>query len=186
MATFTNESSFGWQQVNLSSPVPIVANTAYIVSFSTGGGEFGISTGFFSSGGVTNGSLEALPNSVSGGDGVYNRAGAFPDVDSNGMNFWADVAFSPAGGGPDVEVSGGVSQSGATGGAGIAALEAGSTQFSRLFTSPRQGTPAGPVSYFAGSGANGTTIMGALPAGTPVSQGGTLGALFKKTSWIWG
>jgi hypothetical protein len=186
MATFTNESSFGWQQVNLSSPVPIVANTVYTVSFSTGGGEFGMSTGFFSSGGVTNGSLEALPNSVSGGDGVYNRAGAFPDVDSNGMNFWADVAFSPGGGGPDVKVSGGVSEPGAGGRVGIAALGAASTQFSRLFTSPRQGTPAGPVSYFAGSGANSTTIMGALPFGTPVSQGGTLGSLFKRTSWIWG
>jgi hypothetical protein len=67
-----------------------------VVSFSTGGGYVGITTNFFTSGGVTNGPLEALPNSVSGGDGVYNRAGRFPNVDSNGMNFWADVAFTPS------------------------------------------------------------------------------------------
>ena len=93
-ATFTNETAYGWQQVSFSSPVAIQANTVYVVSFSTGGGYFGITTSFFTSGGVTNGPLQALSNSVSGGDGVYNRAGAFPNVNGNGMNFWADVAFS--------------------------------------------------------------------------------------------
>ena len=43
-ATFTNESASGWQQVNFSSPVAIQANTVYIVSFSTGGGYFGITS----------------------------------------------------------------------------------------------------------------------------------------------
>ena len=95
-ARFTNESAYGWQQVNFSSPVAIQANSVYIASFSTGRGYFGITTSFFSSSGVTNGPLEALPNSASGGDGVYNRAGAFPDVNGNGMNFWADVAFAPS------------------------------------------------------------------------------------------
>ncbi len=95
-ATFTSESAYGWQQVSFASPVAIQANTVYVVSFSTGGGYFGISTGFFSSGGITNGTLQALSNSASGGDGVYNRAGAFPNVNGGGMNFWADVAFSPS------------------------------------------------------------------------------------------
>ncbi len=95
-ATFTNGSALGWQQVNFASPVAITANTVYIISFSTGGGYFGITTGFFNSGGVTNGPLEALPSSVAGGDGVYNRSGSFPNVNGNGMNFWADVAFTPA------------------------------------------------------------------------------------------
>ena len=78
-ATFTNESAYGWQQVNFSSPVAIQANTVYVVSFSTGGGYFGITTNFFTTGGVTNGPLQALSNSVSGGDGVYNYAGTFPE-----------------------------------------------------------------------------------------------------------
>ena len=55
------------------------ANTVYIVSFSTGGGYFGISTGFFSPAGVTNGPLQALPNSTSGGDGVYELGRRLPE-----------------------------------------------------------------------------------------------------------
>ena len=48
-AKFTNESAYGWQQVNFSNPVAIQANTVYIVSFSTGGGFFGVTTNFFTS-----------------------------------------------------------------------------------------------------------------------------------------
>lgn len=95
-AAFTNETSYGWQQVNLSNPVPIQANTEYIVSFSTGGGYFGITTGYFNGGGASNGPLQAPSESTPGGDGVYNYAGYFPNVDGSGMNFWADVAFTPA------------------------------------------------------------------------------------------
>ena len=69
-ATFTNESAYGWQQVSFSSPVAIAANTVYIASFSTGGGYFGITSPFFTSGGVISGPLQALSNSVAGGDGV--------------------------------------------------------------------------------------------------------------------
>src|SRR5215213_1211883 len=32
-ATFTSESATGWQQVNLTSPVTIAANTTYIASY---------------------------------------------------------------------------------------------------------------------------------------------------------
>jgi hypothetical protein len=96
-ATFTNETSYGWEQVNFSNPVAISANTVYIVSFSTGGGYFGITSNFFNSTGVSNGPLQALSNLVAGGDGVYQSGnGSFPNVSGSGMNFWADVAFSPS------------------------------------------------------------------------------------------
>jgi hypothetical protein len=183
-AMFTSETAYGWQQVNLSTPVPIQANTEYVVSFSTGGGYFGITTGFFSSGGVTNGSLEALPNSVAGGDGVYARGGQFPYVDSNGMNFWADVAFSPtSGGSPAAKISGGGSESGAGGGLGMAALGGGMTRLPRFFATPRQSMPTGPRNYFAGTGGRAPTILGALPSNTPSAPGGTLGSLLKKP-WL--
>jgi hypothetical protein len=96
-AAFTSETGYGWQQVNFSSPVSISPNTVYIVSFSTGGGYFGISTNFFNNSGVNNPPLHALANTTSGGDGVYHYGnGTFPNVSGGGMNFWADVAFSPA------------------------------------------------------------------------------------------
>ncbi len=95
-ASFTGETSYGWQQVKFSNPVAIAANTVYIVSFSTGGGYFGITSPYFSGSGYTNGPLEALPSSTSGGNGVYGSGNAsFPTTNSGGMNFWADVAFSP-------------------------------------------------------------------------------------------
>ena len=143
-ATFTNESAYGWQQVNFSSPVAIQANTVYIVSFSTGGGYFGITTSFFTSGGVTNGPLQALSNSVSGGDGVYNRAGAFPDVDGNGMNFWADVAFTPSSSSSNIaRTSSPDSRSIAVGGFGRSAST--SDQSSHFLISVPATTPAGPA-----------------------------------------
>ncbi|HEY2159455.1 MAG TPA: DUF4082 domain-containing protein, partial [Isosphaeraceae bacterium] len=95
-ASFTGETSYGWQQVNFSNPVAIAANTVYIVSFSTGGGYFGITSPYFSGAGYSNGPLQALPSSTSGGNGVYGYGtGSFPSTNSGGMNFWADVAFSP-------------------------------------------------------------------------------------------
>jgi hypothetical protein len=183
-ANFTSESAAGWQQVNLSRPVGIQSNTVYIVSFSTGGGYFGITTGFFNAGGYANGPLEALPNSVAGGDGVYNRPGQFPSVGGNGMNFWADVAFSPSGGSPAVKVRVSTSELGARGGLGIAALGGGPTQFGRLVISPRQTTPAGPVNVSAGPGASAITILGALPSGTASAPGTNFGSLFKKLTLL--
>jgi hypothetical protein len=95
-ATFTNETASGWQQVSFSNPVAIQANTVYVVSFSTGGGYFGISTDYFTSGGVTNGPLSAPSDTAAGGNGVYEDAAAFPDLSGSGMNFWVDVAFVPS------------------------------------------------------------------------------------------
>jgi hypothetical protein len=94
-ATFANVGGSGWEQVTLSNPVSITANSVYIVSFSSGGGYFGYSSTYFASAGVNNGSLHALANGVSGGDGVYGRGGTFPTSSGDGDNFFADLVFSP-------------------------------------------------------------------------------------------
>ncbi len=102
-AAFTNETSYGWEQVNFSNPVTISPNTVYIVSFSTGGGYFGVTTNYFSSSGYQNGPLDALQNSVAGGNGVYGMGNSsFPTISTGGMNFWADVVFSPSPSTPSV------------------------------------------------------------------------------------
>src|SRR5206468_7863656 len=41
-ATFTNETASGWQQVNLSTPVAITANTNYVASYYTTNGHFAV------------------------------------------------------------------------------------------------------------------------------------------------
>jgi len=180
-ATFTNESASGWQQVNFSSPVATQANTVYVVSFSTGGGRFGFTTNFFTHGGVTNGPLQALPNSVTGGDGVYNRAGAFPNVNGNGMNFWADVAFTPSSAGGEIAfASSPASQSIAVAGFGITALTTG--QSSRLLISAPAATPAGPARYVAGSRGTTPAVLGSLSHRSPIPQAVTLGSWLKQST----
>ena len=180
-ATFTNESAYGWQQVNLSSPVAITAGTVYIVSFSTGGGYFGITSSSFSSG-VTNGPLEALPNSISGGDGVYNRAGYFPDVDGNGMNFWADVAFTPSSSSSArASALSPASHSIALGGFGSSAST--SDQSGYFFISTPVATLAGPWRHVTGSRRTTPTVLGSLSYRLPVTQAATLASLLKKSSW---
>ena len=95
--TFTNETGFGWQQATFSNPVALTPGATYEISFSTGGGYFGITTNGFGSTDYSNGPLHALPNSWSnGGNGVYGAMGSFPRTNGNGMNFWVDVMFSPS------------------------------------------------------------------------------------------
>jgi hypothetical protein len=175
-ATFTNESASGWQQVTFSSPVAIQANVVYIVSFSTGGGYFGITTSFFTNGGATNGPLEALPGNVTGGDGVYNRSGAFPNVNGSGMNFWADVAFTPSSSGNSTSKANSVLMT--TSGFGTSALTT-TGQSNRLVTSAPQGTPAGPAGSFGGW--RGTTVVISLSTVNrrPIAQAATVAAMAK-------
>ncbi|HZP07071.1 MAG TPA: DUF4082 domain-containing protein [Terracidiphilus sp.] len=66
--TFSGEIS-GWQQANLSAPVPITANTAYVVSCHSDGG-FSADENYFSSA-VDNPPLHAPANGTSGGNGVF-------------------------------------------------------------------------------------------------------------------
>jgi len=184
-ATFTNESGFGWQKVSFSSQVPILANTIYIASFSTGGGEFGITSGFFTSGGVTNGPLVAQPNSVSGGDGVYsasqNNAVHFPNANGNGMNFWADVAFIPSSSSSArAKASSLASHSIAMDGFGSSAST--SDQSSHVFISVSATIPAGPARYVAGWRGTTPTVLASLSYRRPVTQAVTLASWLKKPS----
>src|SRR5215813_775487 len=70
-ATFTGETASGWQQVNLTTPVSINANTVYLVSYHCSGGHYAADTNYFSSSGVDNPPLHALANGVSGANGIY-------------------------------------------------------------------------------------------------------------------
>ncbi len=95
-ATFTSESTTGWQQVNFSTPVPIEANTTYIASYLAPKGHYSDTTSGFASGGVKNPPLQALANSVSA-DGVYaySTSNVFPTNTYKSTNYWVDVEFEP-------------------------------------------------------------------------------------------
>jgi hypothetical protein len=96
-ATFTNETSSGWQQVNFSSPVAITANTVYVASYFTTVSHFSVDSNAFATAGVDNALLHALASGVSGGNGVYlySSTSGFPNNTYEASNYWVDVVFEP-------------------------------------------------------------------------------------------
>jgi hypothetical protein len=181
-ATFTNESASGWQQVAFSSPVKIQAFTVYIASFSTGGGNYGITTNFFNSSGVINGPLQALANGVPGGDGVYAKAGNFPSVSGNGTNFWADVAFNPSNGGVILDGISRPTDSNDPGGFAIGLLSTGES--SHALPSAQAAAPAAPVApprYVTAARGTVPTVLGSWSNRTLVPQAATSVSLLTAT-----
>ena len=94
-ATFIGETATGWQQVNLSSPVAITANTTYVASYHTDTGNYAVDIGYFAGNSVNNGPIVALADGVDGGQGVFAPgATAFPMSTFNSNNYWVDIVFS--------------------------------------------------------------------------------------------
>jgi hypothetical protein len=91
--TFANETDSGWQQAMLPTPVHIVANTTYMVSYHTTTGAYA-STVFGFADGRDRGPLHALSSGSTVGNGVhhYGTTSAFPDTPWN-ENYWVDVIF---------------------------------------------------------------------------------------------
>jgi hypothetical protein len=98
VATFTSESSSGWQQVNFAQPVAITANTTYIVSYYAPQGHYSADANAFASAGVDDPPLHALANGVDGSNGIFNYTssaeGTFPNTSYRSTNYWVDVVYT--------------------------------------------------------------------------------------------
>jgi hypothetical protein len=94
--TFTNETASGWQEASFSSPVPIAANTTYVISYYAPNGWYAGDMNFFNASGVDRLPLHALASGVDGPNGVfiYASGGGFPTQTFNAANYWVDVVFS--------------------------------------------------------------------------------------------
>lgn len=92
-ATFTNETSSGWQQVNFSTPVTISAGTTYVASYHTNG-NYSADPNYFATA-RTSGPLTAPSSASSGGNGVYAYGGSslFPTNSYNATSYGVDVLF---------------------------------------------------------------------------------------------
>jgi Domain of unknown function (DUF4082)/Bacterial Ig-like domain/Bacterial Ig domain/Purple acid Phosphatase, N-terminal domain len=94
-ATFSNETPSGWQEVTLSNPVTVSADTTYVASYHAPNGNYAHSRSYFATSGVDNPPLTALADGVDGGNGVYaygpNRS--FPSNTFQSTNYWVDVVF---------------------------------------------------------------------------------------------
>ncbi|HEX2808650.1 MAG TPA: DUF4082 domain-containing protein, partial [Kineosporiaceae bacterium] len=118
-ATFTEESSSGWQEASFGAPVPITAGTTYIASYHAPQGNYADSGNYFASG-FDSPPLHALADGVDG-DGVYKYglSGSFPTETYNASNYWVDVVFNDNVG-PDTTPPTISSRSPASGNSGVA------------------------------------------------------------------
>jgi hypothetical protein len=92
-ATFTNESTSGWQEVHFSAPVAVQPNTTYVVSYFSPTGKDSVDLDYFAVAGLTSGHLTVL-SGQQGGGGVYNRGSGFPTNTNRSSNYWVDVVFT--------------------------------------------------------------------------------------------
>jgi methionine-rich copper-binding protein CopC len=93
-AAFSGETASGWQQVNLASPVPVVAGMTYVASYHSSAGYYGASQGYFATAETRSGPLVAPSNGAYGPNGSYREgASGFPDLGAGGSNYWVDVVF---------------------------------------------------------------------------------------------
>jgi hypothetical protein len=94
--TFANETDSGWQQALFQTPIPITANTTYVVSYFAPHGNYAITTNYFPSPFQDKPPLHALGE----GNGVlfHGPEGGFPTEQSpDSSNYWVDVAFIDSG-----------------------------------------------------------------------------------------
>jgi hypothetical protein len=94
-ATFTSETSSGWQQVLFTTPVAVITGKTYVASYFSSAGYYNVTRPSFTSA-VVSGPLRALANGEDGSNGVfkYSTTSVFPNSGSNSSNYWVDVIFS--------------------------------------------------------------------------------------------
>ena len=94
--TFVNETASGWQTLQFASPVPIDANTAYVVSYHTNVGFYSYSGGYFTQA-RSSYPLTATADAVGARNGLFKASASrvFPTSSYNAANYWVDAIFSP-------------------------------------------------------------------------------------------
>jgi hypothetical protein len=94
-ATFSGESSSGWQQVTFDAPVAVTAGTTYVASYYAPVGHYAVNLSAFTSAGVDASPLHALRDGVDGASGVYRYSSqpTFPNQTWQASNYWVDVVF---------------------------------------------------------------------------------------------
>ena len=89
--SFTNDTASGWQQVALASPVPVTANTTYVVSYFAPRGGYVATHNYFASA-LTNGPLQAP--ATNNGVYCYANTSCFPTNTYQASNYWADLTLT--------------------------------------------------------------------------------------------
>ena len=93
--TFTNETASGWQTANFASPIPVKANTQYVVSYLAPAGHYSVDSGYFATQGAGIAPLTAPASTSTAPNGIYaySSTSTFPSNVSNNSNYWVDPVF---------------------------------------------------------------------------------------------
>jgi hypothetical protein len=102
--TFTGETASGWQTLTFATPVPVTAQTAYVVSYYAPNGQYSVDGGYFTAPHSAY-PLTALADGAAGGNGLYHYGAEttspiFPTGSYGSSNYWVDPIFTvtaPAG-----------------------------------------------------------------------------------------
>jgi hypothetical protein len=170
-ATFTNESTSGWQSVSFSQPVPVLPHTTYVASYFAPKGHTASDDYYLYQNPqpatmaptvADSPPLHAIRSTATnGGDGVYTNSSSstFPANADTGTNYWVDVSFTPQ------PAPGAVTNVTATAGYSSATL---------AWSAPTTGGP--PTSYvitpYIGGVAQQTTTVTGSPAPTTATVTG--------------
>jgi Domain of unknown function (DUF4082) len=91
--TFTNETSYGWQEQALTSPLRIQANTTYVISVNANS-YYAFTSNRLSSA-IDSGDLTTVSNGANGGGGgVFGSINALPTQSFQNSNYYRDLVFA--------------------------------------------------------------------------------------------
>ncbi|SOD70298.1 uncharacterized protein DUF4082 [Jatrophihabitans sp. GAS493] len=87
-ATFSDESTSGWQEVDFAKPIAVSAGATYVASYHTNSGHYASLENAFAGASINTGSLNATA-------GVYAYGGgsAFPTSTWHASSYYVDVVF---------------------------------------------------------------------------------------------
>ena len=165
-ATFTNESSSGWQAVTFATPVAVTAGTTYVASYYSPEGAY-TATSFGLASAVDGGPVQTVPNATSSnGVYAYGATSNFPQSSYDGANYWVDVLYA-------------LSAPGQPG--GVSATASGASSATVNWTAPTSG---GPVDSYRITPYVGTTAQTAKAktVSAPATTG-TVGGLTSGTTY---
>ncbi len=109
--TFANETTSGWQEQALTTPLNIQANTTYVVSVNSNN-HFPVTYDALATV-VTNGNLSSVADN---NNGVFGNAGSFPNNSYRNSNYFRDIGFVVTSI-PTITKTGGDNQTGTAGAA---------------------------------------------------------------------
>jgi hypothetical protein len=171
-ATFSEETSTGWQQVKFSTAVQVQPNTTYVAGYLAPVGHYSVN-GPNLEAGVDNAPLHAEASGAEGnGVFAYGSGVSFPDQSYQASNYWVDVLFTPEAAPVVPGMPTGVS---ATAGLGSATVS---------WAAPSTGT--NPTSYvvtpyLGGVAQTAKTVSGTPPATSTTVSGLTAGGSYTFT-----